>query len=544
MKKGKIAVWAVAVATSATLSAVAKTITINAVEQVGAITFSPAAGAIDKGDVITITCATDGADIQCKLGNGEWTAYTAPVAINAATTLYAKASKTGMTDNEDSAAYTIKSYAVNLGTLTNGSITRDKETASKGDFVTLTMVPESGYHYVANSVAITEVNSSDIDEESNTIVFAMPSQDVTVTATFEEDQQALANPAVYTFSEHYSENTTLTDAVIVFAPISMTISKGSASTNPQYYSNGTSLRLYGGSRLLFNSEKYITSITVSFGDGDGSNAITSNVGNYNAGTWTGAAKNISLSVASGSGNRRISSISVTWSDEAPQQYPISIADGIQNGSVAISGDITQAYEGDEVIVVPTAEQGYQLKSLTYKKGSDAAVAITKTGDEYKFVMPNGAILINAEFEPTTNTSNPTTVTKTMSEIVSANNYTVSSGSDVTCYTSFALDSNVTISTSGEANCGSFWGSNPYNAWRLYQNKSGDITIAVSGGKTLQSVTITYSNSNSGTLKSGSTTIASASTQTVSAESVTFSVGNTGSATNGQVRVTQISVTYL
>ena len=142
----------------------------------------------------------------------------------------------------------------------------------------------------------------------------------------------------------------------------------------------------------------------------------------------------------------------------------------------------------------------------------------------------------------------TTVTKTMSEIVSANSYTVSSGNTATCYTSFSLDANVTISTSGSANCGSFWGTSPNNDWRLYQNKSGDVTVTASNGYVITSITITYSVSNTGTLKDGSTTVASNSEQSFAVNTntttKTYTVGNTGSATNGQVRITQFSVTYV
>ena len=137
----------------------------------------------------------------------------------------------------------------------------------------------------------------------------------------------------------------------------------------------------------------------------------------------------------------------------------------------------------------------------------------------------------------------TTITKTMSEIVSANSYTISAGSDVTCYTSFALDANITISTTGSANCGSFWGTSPNIDWRLYQNKSGDITITAATGYALQSITITYSAANSGILQDGSTTISSGAAQSVSGTSKTYTVSKTGSGTNGQVKVTQISVTY-
>ena len=135
-----------------------------------------------------------------------------------------------------------------------------------------------------------------------------------------------------------------------------------------------------------------------------------------------------------------------------------------------------------------------------------------------------------------------TITKTMNEIVSANSYTVSSGNNATCYTSFSLDASITISTSGSANCGSFWGTTT-NDWRLYQAQSGDVTITAATGCTLKSVTFTYTVSNTGTLKDGNTTVSSGTAKTISGTSRTYTVGNTGNNTNGQVRITQISVTY-
>ena len=139
----------------------------------------------------------------------------------------------------------------------------------------------------------------------------------------------------------------------------------------------------------------------------------------------------------------------------------------------------------------------------------------------------------------------TVVTKTMSEIATANNWVTASGSGTqTCYTSFNLDANITISTTGEANCGSYWGAD----WRLYQNKGGNVTVAVASGNVITSITFTYTISNTGTLKDGSTTVASGSEQSFAVNSnitsKTFTVGNTASATNGQVRITQISVTYV
>ena len=136
-----------------------------------------------------------------------------------------------------------------------------------------------------------------------------------------------------------------------------------------------------------------------------------------------------------------------------------------------------------------------------------------------------------------------TVSKTINEIVSANGYTVSSGSDVTCYTSFALDDIITISTTGSPNCGSFWGTTTKD-WRLYQNKNGNVIVSAATGYVLKSVTFTYSINNGGNLlNNNGSIVASGTAITISGNSVTFIVGNNDSATNGQVRITAISVTY-
>ena len=128
-----------------------------------------------------------------------------------------------------------------------------------------------------------------------------------------------------------------------------------------------------------------------------------------------------------------------------------------------------------------------------------------------------------------------TVTKEMTAIATANNWTTSSGSAAVCYTSFNLDDNITISTSGEANCGSFWGTD----WRLYQAKSGNVTITAAENCTLKSITITYSNKNGGQLDGLDSDVATE----LSGSSVTYNITNSGSATNGQVKITKISVTY-
>ena len=133
-----------------------------------------------------------------------------------------------------------------------------------------------------------------------------------------------------------------------------------------------------------------------------------------------------------------------------------------------------------------------------------------------------------------------TISKTLAEIATANNWTTAAGSGTQpCYTSFNLNSNVQVSTTGSANCGSFWGSD----WRLYQAQGGNVIISVSNGYKLTSVTFTYTVSNSGILKHGDDTLSSGTPFALTESTETFDVLRTGSGTNGQIRITNISVSY-
>lgn len=215
-------------------------------------------------------------------------------------------------------------------------------------------------------------------------------------------------------------------------------------------------------------------------------------------------------------------------------------------SVAVSASVTKT---------TTISDGL---SITYTSSNEEVATVNASTGEVTGVA-DGNVTISATFAGNENFNaaesksytltvgaggggTETTISKTMTEIVTENSYTVSSGNSATCYTSFNLDSNITVSTSGSANCGSFWGSTTQD-WRLYQNQSGDVTIAADTGYTIKKVTITYDTSKNGTLKSGSTTIYSGSEQTINANSITYTVGNTSTNTNGQVRITSISVTY-
>ena len=120
----------------------------------------------------------------------------------------------------------------------------------------------------------------------------------------------------------------------------ITFGKGTNSNAPKYYTSGTAIRAYGGNTITVASTcgKNIGEIVITFGDSDGSNEITANIGSYSAGTWTGDAESVTFTIGGTSGNRRIAGIKVTYVDASDTRAATEVAidaTGITNTNVFI-----------------------------------------------------------------------------------------------------------------------------------------------------------------------------------------------------------------
>lgn len=105
--------------------------------------------------------------------------------------------------------------------------------------------------------------------------------------------------------------------------------------------------------------------------------------------------------------------------------------------------------------------------------------------------------------------------------------------NATKYSSFNLDSVVTISSKGNANTGKYY-ENGEN-YRLYASESATLTIAVSEGHTLKSVNVTYTSQDGCKLNK----LESGQTIGVRGTSATFGL----SSNKGQVRITALEIGY-
>ncbi|MBQ9640473.1 MAG: hypothetical protein IJV06_02805 [Bacteroidaceae bacterium] len=229
-----------------------------------------------------------------------------------------------------------------------------------------------------------------------------------------------------TFSDKYSSNTTMTEETVTGSNFVITFSKGSSGTAPQFYTNGSAIRAYGGNTFTVSSTTNIEKIEIAFGSSDGSNEITTDVGTYESGTWTGSATSVTFTIGGTSGNRRLASIAVTYaSSDIPvtQTDPTILVeddnvtygttytvddDLIEGGAITVTSadesiatveglTITPQAVGTVTITVATAENlnyyaGSKTFTLTVKapEGSDKAPAAATTLFNETFDESNGS----------------------------------------------------------------------------------------------------------------------------------------------------------
>lgn len=171
-----------------------------------------------------------------------------------------------------------------------------------------------------------------------------------VTVTFDASKQGYTNAQTIT-------DVTITDG------ISVTFTKGTAS--PAYYTSGTAIRVYGGGYFTIASTiGKIIKIQLTFGSGDGSNAISKDSGTYysSTGTWEGSSESITFTIGGTSGHRRIKAIAVTYEKDAnvPTAESLTIS-GTASNTTYYVGD-TPSAEGLGVIATYNDESTKDVTS--------------------------------------------------------------------------------------------------------------------------------------------------------------------------------------
>lgn len=144
---------------------------------------------------------------------------------------------------------------------------------------------------------------------------------------------------------------------------SISFNKGSNSNAPKYYTTGSAIRCYGGNYFtVYSGSKTIIKIELVFGNGDGSNSISSDVITYSNGEWNGESSSIKFTISGSSGHRRIASVAVTYkADDTPCDSVSITLSPTSHGTASLSK--TKVCPDDEIEVTYTPDEGYMLDKI-------------------------------------------------------------------------------------------------------------------------------------------------------------------------------------
>ena len=272
-------------------------------------------------------------------------------------------------DVEINATFTAIDYTITITQGENGTIAADKTTAHVGEVVTLTNNPNEDCVFV--SYTVTDAEGNPITVENNQ--FTMPASNVTVTATF----RALEVTYSIKWGEGDSWSTVNNIAMTKGADgkwISTQATEMTATSQFKVYKSvrdGETL----SSETWLGKEYQVTELPATI---EGLAEETPNITLSKAGTYSFSYDPVTNTL-------------VVTGEIEPEKYTITVAEGIEHGTVV--PDKTEAAAGETVTLTVTPAEGYELETLTVMNGETAVEVTNNT-----FVMPAGDVTITATFK--------------------------------------------------------------------------------------------------------------------------------------------------
>ncbi len=397
----------------------------------------------------------------------------------------------------------------------NGTITATPTTAFAGETITLTATPDGGYILSEWNVTTATGNVTVNDN-----AFVMPDEDVTVSAVFTEKGEvndgSLEHP--YTAAEAIAvidSGTGLTGKHV----------KGIVKATPSFNATYSSLTydIESGEKTL-----YI------YSGRDLDNADFVGAEDLNAGDEVVVFGNLKKYTKDGGVKYELDRsnylISINGKTQIYRGLAVSEPKTAFNvgDTFELGGKVLQVWRGKKDVDV-TASATFSGYNMSTEGKQTVTVTVGEEKVTYEItVNPAGTVL-------------STTVNKTMSSIVTENNYTISKENNIgTKQKTLKIDDVVELSSTGGGNTGSFWGTAPDIDWRCYEATNSVVKISAKEGYIIEKFTLTFKIGNKGTLDGGN--IKSGTTYNVNAQSVSYKIGHS-SGNKGQIRITAISVTY-
>ena len=113
--------------------------------------------------------------------------------------------------------------------------------------------------------------------------------------------------------------------IAVNQDVTLTFHKGTSSNPPKYYNMGSAVRCYAGNYFtVTTSTGHISTINLTFGSGDGSNEITTDVGAFDSPTWIGENATVNFTIGGTSGHRRINALQIMYCTSGIPQETVSL----------------------------------------------------------------------------------------------------------------------------------------------------------------------------------------------------------------------------
>ncbi len=322
-------------------------------------------------DAQSVTVNLDGVSGD---GAGTYSVYRIDPDTSAATPVSATRSGTSITFEAEGSPFWYgitytepepESHAILVDTAEGGALDV-AQNALAGQTVTITPKPSAGFELNGISVTSGSSSVSTTEQSDGTFTFTMSDADVRITAEF-----AAITPAAPVLTAKAGETpgtidvswTQSTDngAVITSYKLAVTSAAGQAVT-------GSPFEIASGQTTY-----QLTSLT------------------------QGATYTFQLTSCNHDATAVSNAVQVELPEPEAPQYTVTIAEGIEHGTVSVS--LVKATEGTDVTITATPDEGFTLESVSVVADIGAEITPTQNDDgTYGFTMPDEDVTVSAVFK--------------------------------------------------------------------------------------------------------------------------------------------------
>jgi len=301
-------------------------------------------------------------------------------------------------------------HFITIASSIRGTVTSDVTSASVGQTVTLTAVPNSPYMLMEISVSDENGNSRKVEGgtwcTSNTATFTMPYADVNVSATYTNLLTA-AGGLYVNMPSSGTKTINVPEGVQSFK----VYDDGGANAISSEGANGLlEMRAPLGYKFeVSGTVRGSTSASITFTVYDGDNqtdAVWEEGVNYYSGavnvsvSGTGNIMTLDFDGQNGKGSGGLANLDLTISLVQAQSHAVALGDYDVNGGTA-SIDKTTAYPGETVTLTTHSATGYVLAGVSVVNSESNPVKTSATSwntdNTVTFVMPNDGVTVTPQF---------------------------------------------------------------------------------------------------------------------------------------------------